>query len=856
MAAGILVWPLAAAEESLVELPEFAIAEGRLGRERGLSPVGLILDEPMGRGQTAFDVPRAITVLTAEAMERFDIRSFEDLERAGPGTARINYFGIAGAPILRGTKAGTYFNGMLRAYQRNEMPVSFGSLERLDIVRGAAPAHFTPTPVGGFVNFVPRSPFFDARRHAAEFVVGAWDEYRAHLDGGGPTELGAWPAAWRATATVQRAGTAYDRVRHDYVSAYGALNVRVAPGLLLATGAEFYDFRSNENAGWNRVTQDLIDRGRYIVGEPPDQASAAWGGTVPRPLLEFPTSALVNPALHALAVPGELARTRIPEALRARMIDLNDPVQVASLYALRAEAEVPPSLRPNPASPNYAAQLALFQQRRASAQAALDAIGASPQDAYVYTPSYFAAGGEVLTDPIGRRQVLADERDFADSRNGLFFLDLENLRRADFTWKNQLMVEGLTTDKQSSYGYAFQTRQWLVADKFTFAAEWPALRSRALLGAEARATFATVRQDFAAEPFGRRDLTRSEIGANTLVLAGADRAPDGLNLWSFSAGANIRSQLTQGAAFAVVSTDWHERLATHVSLRGEGVAYRTRLPSGIDRATPAVAAAAEARDGRGFALVGLHPVWRAHRAVNVHGTWQRGTALDPAPGGAIYGSGNFSRAELEEVGVKFAPDRRWFAAMAAYRWAQSNYNARDARAEPLRGRGVEAEFVWEPSERWSLMGAFTMQRKWLDAPALGFGTLARTPEQWALTAGVLTGAGNRTFPRNPDLIYSGFPERLGRVGAVARLGGGWSASLGTTWRAAYWLNFDRTLRLPEALLWDGGLTWERGAWLWRLQGENLTNERYFIGAAPGFSGNATVTPGPGIGVRATVRYRW
>jgi hypothetical protein len=845
-----------AEEGTVVELPEFAIAENRLGRERGLSPVGLVLDELMGRGQTAFDVPRSVTVLTAEAMERFDIRSFEDLERAGPGTARINYFGIAGAPILRGAKAGTYFNGMLRAFQRNEMPVSFGSLERLDVVRGAAPAHFTPTPVGGFVNFVPRSPFFDARRSRAEVVVGASNEYRAHLDSGGPTAFGRRPAAWRATATVQHAGTPYDRVRHDFVSAYGAVNVRLAPGWLLSAGAELYDFRSNENAGWNRVTQELIDHGRYVIGEPPQLASAAWGGTVPRPLLEFPFSAFVQPALHALAVPGELARARIPAPLRGHLIDLNDPAQVAALYALRPEDQVPSFLRPNPASPDFAAQLALYEARRATAQAALNAVGATPQDAYVYTPAYFAAGGEVLTAPLSRRQVLADTRDFADSRNGLFFLDLENLRRADFTWKNQFLAEGLTTDKQSSYGYAIQTRQWLMANKLTFAAEWPALRSRALFGAEGRATFATVRQDFAAEPFSRRDLTRPEVSANTLVLAGSDRAPDGLNLWSASAGANIRSQLRQGAVFGVVNTAWNERLGTQISWRGEGVTYRTRLPRGIDRATPAIASAAERRDERTYTLLGVHPVWHVHRALNVYGTWQRGTAIDPAPGGAIYGAGNFSRAALDEVGAKFAPDRRWFAAVAAYRWTQSNYNPRDARAEPLRGRGLEAEFVWEPSERWSVMGSLTMQRQWVDAPALGFGAVARSPEQWALTAGLLTGAGNRTFANNPDLIYSGYPERLGRLGAVARLGNGWSASLGATWRDAYWLNFDRTLRLPAALLWDGGLTWEGGPWLLRLQGENLTNQRHFLGAAPSFSGNATVTPAPGLGGRATVRYRW
>ena len=54
----------------------------------------------------------------------------------GAGTQPANYFGIAGTPYLRGVKASVFFNDMARAYKRNEMPVSFGSLEALDLVSG------------------------------------------------------------------------------------------------------------------------------------------------------------------------------------------------------------------------------------------------------------------------------------------------------------------------------------------------------------------------------------------------------------------------------------------------------------------------------------------------------------------------------------------------------------------------------------------------------------------------------------------------------------------------------------------------------------------------------------------------
>jgi len=511
--------PAAAGPGDRVVLPEFAVVESRLARDAALSPANVPLDSLFAPGLTIGEVPRSVSVVTPEAMATFGIRSFADLEKAGPGTARLNYFGIAGTPILRGTEAGVYFDGMLRAYQRNEMPVSFESLERLDVVRGAAPAQFTPTPIGGFVNFVPKAPFFDQPHEGIEVSGGSGDFSRAQADVGGPQPGGR--AAWRATATVQRDGTPYRNLRNDYESVYAVATFRPADGVTATVGAEYYDYRSNENLGWNRVTADLIDRGAYVRGEPADLTSAAWGGKVTRTLLEFPYSSLVNPRLHSLAVSGAIARAQIPDALRATMIDLNDPAQVAALYVLRADDDVPAFLKADPA---------LYAQRRATAQAALDLIARHPQDAFVYTPQYFAAGGTALTTTLARDRVLADPDDFANARNALLFFNWENTRDPALTWKNQVFLETLATRKYSSYGYATQTGQVVLSDKFTLVRNLPAWRSRLTAGAELRAVSSLMRQDYAAEVFGRRDLSADTLSANSLIPAGATPAPDGLNL--------------------------------------------------------------------------------------------------------------------------------------------------------------------------------------------------------------------------------------------------------------------------------------------------------------------------------------
>ena len=80
------------------------------------------------------EIPRAITVLSPAILKQFQIRNFDDLNKIGAGTERYNFYGLAGAPVLRGWQGGIYFNGMLRAFQRNEMPTSFGALEAMEII--------------------------------------------------------------------------------------------------------------------------------------------------------------------------------------------------------------------------------------------------------------------------------------------------------------------------------------------------------------------------------------------------------------------------------------------------------------------------------------------------------------------------------------------------------------------------------------------------------------------------------------------------------------------------------------------------------------------------------------------------
>lgn len=826
--------------DPVTELEAFIVSESARVNDGNLLPTSRPFYSVFGE-QSILDVPRSVTPVTPEILDQLNIENFADLGRIGPGTQQINYYGVPGTPSLRGARGGVYFNGMQRAFQRNEMPLSFGSLDAMDIVRGPAPAHFGPGLAGGYVNLIPKAPYFDRTRGALRVDLGSFDLYRAQLDVGGPTLLGGRPSAYRLSITAQDAGSYFDRIGNDFISVYGALKSRLAPHLTLFTGGEFFRFRSNENAGWNRPTQDLIDRGEYIIGEPLSIVSPSWGGVVDRTLLAPPPGApRLSPALvvPAAVVDAGVASGFITAAQRDALLNLADPAQRAQAYA--------------PLTP---AQLASIVPTTSG---------------YQYTPEYFETGGRVFTERIEGSTVLSDDRDYADSENLLWFLDLESTASPDRTIKAQLLFDAITTDKLSTYGYAIATRQRVGELKLSVRERHPSLAGLDLTyGVSARYTDAKMLQDFSVEPFSRRDITRREVSPNTVILSGPQRDPSGVNFWSPTAqgGANAHSQLWQFSAFAHASNRLTDTVRTYASLLLAHAPYRTRYPPEVDRVPPDDPRRERVSGHRNYMSASFSPTWTLRPGINLYATLQYGTAIDPLQGGAIVGRGNFTTNRLQEVGAKASLfEGRLYASLAAYRWRQSQFDDRANNAELLEGEGVEFEFTWAPNATFSLLGSAGHQRV-RRLGDLGFRAIPLTPEQIALHAGLLTsnfsgippapGTGSYARPAaNPTLIYPGTPEDQAKLFAVVHLGGGFGFSVGPVISGAYWHNFDHTLRLPSSVVWNGSIFYRAESWETAVGFENFTNEDVFLGAEPVFGANTLLTKAPGASVRWSLTWKF
>ncbi|MCF3648552.1 TonB-dependent receptor plug domain-containing protein [Synoicihabitans lomoniglobus] len=816
----------------MTELAAFIATETALATSGDLLPTSRPTSSIFDT-QSVLDAPRSVTVLTPEMLKRFDIQDFDDLGKIGSGTQQTNYYGVPGSPILRGAIGGVYFDGLQRAYQRNEMPLSFGAFESLDVVKGPAPSHFGAGQAGGYTNLIPKTPYFDRRRTVLTTEIGTDDHYRAQIDTGAPFLLGDRPAAYRVSLTAQLGGTPYDRVNNDFVSLYGSIKVQLASDLTLFTGAEAFRFKSNENAGWNRPTQQLIDESRYVIGEPINIASSAWDGRANRDAI-YTNTALVVPAA---IVDAAAASDRMTPAQRDAMLNLSDPADRAIAYAGFS-----------------AADLATIDQTSSG---------------YQYTPAYFAAGGTVFTTPISAGTVLASDEDFADADNLLYFAKLVQQRASGATLTGQFLLDYIHTNKISTYGYAVSTDQLVLEAKITHQQSLDWLDSKLTLGASARHTHATLLQDFFDEPFSRRDITRPAVSANSVIPVGSQTDPNGVNFWSPTSqgGANAESRLWQTSLFGYLESHPTDTLTTYLSVLATHAPYRTTYPDGVDRIAADDPARDPVSDEKNYTSFSFSPVWAVTPQTRLYATFQYGTSLDPIDGGAIVGKGNFAENQLEEIGVKMSlTEDTLFASLSAYQWEQTAFSVRDNAAQELEGRGVEFELTYAPSDTFALIASVGHQRINRLTP-LGFRSIPLTEEQWALYGGQLTnnfsgvsaapGYGPYSRPdSNPNLEYPGAPQNQAKLHAQFALPAGFDLGVFLIWSDAYWHNFDRTMRLPATTAIDARLSYTTDHWDIALHGTNLTDADVFYGAEPVFSANTLLTKAPGPGAKLVFTRRF
>jgi iron complex outermembrane receptor protein len=233
---------------------------------------GQDVESVFGFGKSILETPRSASTISQEQMERFNVSDIDELVAFAPGTFTQSFFGVAGSLDVRGTPGEVYFRGVRRLDNPGNYPTPIGASSSVDIVRGPASPIYGPAKIGGYLNFNPKSAkvgrgqYLDSPTGQFSYTTGSWDKNILTAEVGGPGKFAGKDLGYYVYAEQENSDSFYRNSETDQTVVQAAFDMDLTDNLSIEFGGMYHKYDGNQNAGWNRVTQDLIDNGTYITG--------------------------------------------------------------------------------------------------------------------------------------------------------------------------------------------------------------------------------------------------------------------------------------------------------------------------------------------------------------------------------------------------------------------------------------------------------------------------------------------------------------------------------------------------------------------------------------------------------------
>jgi iron complex outermembrane receptor protein len=233
---------------------------------------GQDVESVFGFGKSILETPRSASTISQAQMERFNVTDIDELVAFAPGTFTQSFFGVAGSLDVRGTPGETYFRGVRRLDNPGNYPTPIGASSRIDIVRGPASPIYGPSKIGGYLNFNPKSArassgqYLETATGALSYTAGSWDKSILTAEVGGPAEMGGKEMGYYLYGELENSDSYYENTQTDQTVLQASFNIDITDNLRFEFGGMYHDYDGNQVAGWNRLTQELVDNGTYITG--------------------------------------------------------------------------------------------------------------------------------------------------------------------------------------------------------------------------------------------------------------------------------------------------------------------------------------------------------------------------------------------------------------------------------------------------------------------------------------------------------------------------------------------------------------------------------------------------------------
>lgn len=229
-------------------------------------PTARPFNSVFGTDDNIVDVPRNVTIISRQQLSDISISSVLDFSKLTSSSYTTTNFGAPSNPSIRGQSADIFVNGVRARITSNGngLPLDFNAVESVNIVKGPATAvQGTSMYVGGFIDLITKRPYFDSTKGSVSYTIGSYGKNAWTIDVGGPITK---EVAYRFSYSGEDSqGYWYDYYNKNH-SLYGAVSWRPNEKYELFVNGTAAFYRYTENWGINRVTQDLIDNGRYMTG--------------------------------------------------------------------------------------------------------------------------------------------------------------------------------------------------------------------------------------------------------------------------------------------------------------------------------------------------------------------------------------------------------------------------------------------------------------------------------------------------------------------------------------------------------------------------------------------------------------
>jgi iron complex outermembrane receptor protein len=473
-----------------------------------------------------------------------------------------------------------------------------------------------------------------------------------------------------------------------------------------------------------------------------------------------------------------------------------------------------------------------------------DALTDAQKSAFALDPA------TVRTVKLSHHTVQVETIDFSKTDSLTAYFDLTKTFGDGATLKNQSFYDYMNHTKYSSYGFTADYLAMAFENKTTATFQAKPAASTVLdgvLGVSWRYSSGDERES---RGRGYQVLDRRDISAPATANDRFEGAHTGTNNVPY----NWRQigSFTDLGVFALVDTTIAGKLGFIGSARWDRYNAHTNgtdLGAAFDYATDSDNALTY-NASVNYKLDGLTP----------YVTYATSRYLELGQGGMIDrlnlgGDTWLQDSKITEAGIKGTILKgKLFTTLAFYKQEKTAFNPTAGTFDKYKSKGFEVEGRFAPTKTLSFTAAATWQRTDLLNPPFFLGVppsaLGLNP---ALTyAGRFVAVGGLIGVKSP--IEAPTPQRVFSINGTYTSRKGWGLSLGGTYVSSFYSGYLQQIRLPEYFVTRGALFYNRGPWSFRLNANNILDERYYT---PQFLfWDVFISPSIGPTADLTVSFKW